>query len=99
MLYLNRDIKQGGRNTIFYGKKGDAVKIISTHVQLPAIICEHIPANGREPFPASICAVTYCKSIISEQVIEVKVEVKVRVAPKFTARAEPIKNNNQIQMF
>ena len=99
MLYLNRDIKQGGRSNILYGKKGDAVKIISTHVQLPAVICEHIPANGREPFPASICAVTYCKSIIFEQVIEEKVEVKVKSGLKAIARFDPIKNNNQIKMF
>lgn len=102
MLYLNRDVKQGGRQThpVYYGKAGDEVRIISAHLRLPAIICEHVPPRECGAFPATICCVSY-KGVEVEVVLAPVAEVVKRPAskPKAKASAKKVIITNQIEMF
>ena len=105
MLYLNRDVKQGGRQAphpVYYGRAGDEVRIISAHLQLPAIICEHVPARPDGAFPCTLCCVSY-KSVESDQVLA-PVEVVVKRVlgkskPQVRTSTKKIIITNQIEMF
>lgn len=103
MLYLNRDVKQGGRQAphpVYYGKAGDEVRIISAHLRLPAIICEHVPPRECGAFPASICAVSW-RGVESEVVLAPVAEVVKRAPSQLKARTSTKKIiiTNQIEMF